>query len=357
VTDSAPTDAPQITIDLDSYRSNLRLMRTRVAPAEVMVIVKSDGYGHGLLPLVRTAVDEGIRSIGTLDVDSALELRADGFGLEYVLFAWLLAPDQDYEAAIAGGVDLGISTMLQLEQIAAAATAHGVARLHLKIDTGLHRNGADVADWPAFVSRALDLQDQGLVEVVGVWTHIAEASEDEDSAAIRRFQEAIDIAQGLGAAFEVRHLAASAAAFTRGDARFDLVRIGAFGYGIAPGDGIGPAQLGLIPVMTLSATVLYAGGGTGTVMIGSGDGISSAAAGRLSVAVGGARYDIIAVEVDRMIVADPQGALSPFDTAVLFGRGSWGELTLQEWADAIGSIGEEIVTRLSPAIRRTYLGE
>lgn len=356
-TGDTPSDGPSITVDLDAYRRNLRLMRTRVAPAEVMVIVKSDGYGHGLLPLVRVAVAEGIRSIGTLDVEAALQLRAAGYGVDNLLFAWLFAPDENYSAAIAGGVDLGISTLRQLEQIAAARNDGGIARLHLKIDTGLHRNGADVADWPTLVARALELQESGLVELVGVWTHIAEASEAEDSAAIHRFHEAIDVAQGLGAEFEFRHLAASAAAFSRGDARFDVVRIGAFGYGIAPGDGVGPAQLGLDPVMTLVAPVLSVGDGTATIAIGSGDGISSAAAGRVSVAIDGARYDIVAVEVDRTLVADPQSTIAAGAEAVLFGPGAHSEATLQEWADAIGSIGEEIVTRLSPLIPRTYLHE
>ncbi|CAN5153404.1 alanine racemase [soil metagenome] len=348
---------PHILVDLGAYRQNLRLMKTRVAPAEVMVIVKSDGYGHGLLPLVRVAIAEGIRSIGTLDIDSALELRVAGVGTENLLFTWLLAPDEDFVEAIAGGVDLGVSTLAELERIGAAAEGVGIARLHFKIDTGLHRNGADAADWPILVERAVELQSSGRVELVGVWTHIAEASDEEDSAAIRRFHEAIDVAQGLGAAFDVRHLAASAAAFARADARFDLVRIGAFGYGIAPGDGVGPAELGLVPVMTLMAPVVSVKDGSATIAIGSADGISSAAVGRISVAVNGVRYDIVAVEVDRMIVADPSGALSPSDEAVLFGPGTRGEVTLQEWADATGTIGEEIVTRLSPDIPRTYLNE
>jgi alanine racemase len=342
-------------IDLAAYRRNLATVISKVAPARVMAVIKADAYGHGLLPLGLTAVESGVGWLGALDIATALELRANGIIDEVVVFAWLLAPGDRYLDAVDAGIDLGISSVEQLEEIAVAG-ASASARIHLKIDTGLHRNGATVEDWPALVSRAVELDRDGIVDLVGVWTHIAEASDEEDSAAIRRFHEAIAVAQALGAAFEVRHLAASAAGFSRADARFDLVRIGAFSYGIAPGDGITPASLGLIPVMTLSAPVLSVGSGAAVIGVGYGDGISSAVAGAVSVAVGGARYPVTAIELDRLVLDIGEASMMQGERAFLFGTGSNGEATLQEWADALGTIGEEIVTRLSSRVPRRYIG-
>ncbi len=340
----------EASIDLVAYRRNLATIATTVAPATVMAVVKADAYGHGLLPVARAALAAGIRWFGSLDIATGLALRAGGIDDEAAILAWLFGADEDYAAAIEAGIDLGISTIAQLEQIAAAAE-NAPARLHLKIDTGLHRNGASVADWPALVSRTVELVRTGRVNLVGVFTHIAEASDDEDSLAIERFHEAIATAQSLGAAVEVRHLAASAASFARADARFDLVRVGAFGYGIAPGAGVGPRQLGLEPVMTLTAPVIATGDESSVLGIGLAHGISTAVVGAVSVALGGRLYPVTSIDAGTMTVAGP-GRLG--ENAVLFGTGVRGEQTLQEWADAMGTIGEEIVTRLTARVARVY---
>jgi alanine racemase len=154
-------------------------------------------------------------------------------------------------------------------------------------------------------------------------------------------------------------LAASAAGLARVDARFDLVRIGAFGYGISPGGGIAPSALDIVPVMTLSAPVLAVSDGLAELGIGYADGISSAAAGVLDVAINGSRYPIVAVGLDRIVVdlgSDAVGSdvVEPRDRGILFGDGSRGEATLQDWGDSLESIGEEVVTRLSPRIPRHY---
>jgi alanine racemase len=346
--------ATELLIDLGAYRQNLSLLGETIAPASIMAIVKADAYGHGVLPIARAAVGAGVKWLGSLDTGTAIQLRAAGIGPDTAIFAWHLAPDEAYRPVIDAEIDLGVSTVDQLERIAQAG-ADRVARLHLKIDTGLHRNGALVADWPALVSRALELERERLVEVYGVWTHIAEASYEEDTAAIRRFTEAIAVAEALGARFSLRHLAASAAGFAREDCRFDLVRFGAFGYGISPGDGVTAAGLGLIPVMSLSTTTLAAHDGTVIIPLGYGDGISSRVRGRVSLAVNGVLRLVDTVHSDQMTVAGdpvPVGA-----EVVLFGPGTRGEWTLQQWADSTGTIGEEIVTRLDRTIPRRYLGD
>lgn len=343
----------EVVIDLEAYRQNLTLLRDTIAPVDMMAVVKADAYGHGLLPIARAAVSTGVRWLGTLDTGTALVLRAAGIDTGTSIFAWHLSPDEDYRAVIGAAIDLGVSTIDQLDRIERAAS-NCIARLHLKIDTGLHRNGAMVADWPALVNRALELERRGLVEVYGVWTHISEASYEEDTASLGRFAEAIAVAEDLGARFSLRHLAASAAGFAREDCRFDLVRFGAFGYGISPGDGVTAAELGLVPVMSLSTATVAAPDGTVVIPLGYGDGISSRASSRVQLTVDGVHRIIDVVEVDRMSVVGDD--LVPGSEVVLFGPGTRGEWTLQQWADSTGTIGEEIVTRLGRGLPRRYLG-
>ena len=232
--------------------------------------------------------------------------------------------------------------------------------MHLKFDSGLHRAGVLPGQWSRFVSRAAELERAGLIEVAGLWTHIAEASDDDDSRAIAEFTRAVDQAAGQGINPRMLHLAASAAAYARADARFDMVRIGAFLYGIAPGGGVGPAELGLRPVMTLQTPVLSVdrdGGGTHAVIgIGGALGLLGDAAGRVSVAIRGERWQVSAVEPTRTSIDvtahNSSVAIRPGDTVTLFGDGTSGEAALQEWADAMGTIGEELVTRVSALIPR-----
>jgi alanine racemase len=346
----------EIAVDLDAYRQNLATLEATVAPAGLMAVVKGDAYGHGLIPVAQAAVEYGISWLGALDLHTGLELRSAGIGRDISIFAWLLGPDEDYRTAINAGIDLGVSTVHQLNQIADAG-ARTRARLHLKIDTGLHRNGATEAEWPALVGRALELERDGIAEVYAAWTHISEASDEDDSEAISRFEAAVTAAEGLGARFTLRHLAASAAGFLRSDSRFDLVRMGAFTFGIAPGDGIGPEQLGLIPVLTLSSHAVEGADGRIVLPIGFGDGLSSSVSGRVEVATSGGRRSIGSVSIDSVTIDSTQvDQLAVGDRVVFFGSGASGEPTLQEWADSTGTIGEEIVTRLGKHLRRSYRG-
>lgn len=346
-------------IDLGAYRQNLALLRTKVAPAELMVVVKANAYGHGMLEMAAAAVADGVIWLGSLDLTSARRLRAAGIRPGVSIFAWLLGPDENYRSAVNAGIDLGVSTLDQLRQIAHSGSAKP-ARLHLKIDTGLHRWGATPELWPQLVREAIAFEREGLVEVYAAWTHIAEASNSEDSAAIARFDAAIAVAEALGARFALRHLAASAAGFARPDARFDLVRMGAFAYGISPGDGVTAQDLGLVPVMTLKAFVtgiLRQGGRTlAVVPFGSGEGIPADVVNRVAVAIRGIRFPIVRVELDHLLVDVQHASVELGDEVILFGPGDHGELTLQAWGDSLGTIGEEIAVRVGPRVPRDYLG-
>lgn len=348
------------TVDLAAYGANIRALRRRIGPSRLMAVVKADAYGHGLLPIARVAIDQGVDLIGVLDAASGLTLRRAG--IDSQLFAWLFGADEDYAPLVRARIDLGISRRDQLDRIASVSTTDEPARVHLKIDTGLHRNGASEAEWPHLVQRTLDLAEQGLVRLDGAWTHIGEASEAEDSLAITRFRGALTVAEGLGASIPLRHLAASAAGFARQDARFDAVRIGAFTYGIAPGSGIGPVDLELRPVMTLTARVASvlrgASSSLATIDAGYLDGIPAGAANTVSAAVRGSAHPIVEVRAGSLDLSlvEHVGHVEIGDTVTFFGSGDAGEATLAQWADALGTIGEELVVRIPAEVPRVYPG-
>lgn len=336
-------------IDLAALRANTEVVRTRVAPAELLAVVKDNAYGHGLDEVTRALAGVGVRAFGALDPQTALRVRE--LAPESSVFAWLLDSGDDLAELVDAGIELGVTDLHTLER--ARADGRG-ASVHLKFDSGLSRAGVRGEQWRGFVARAAELERSGALRVVGVWTHISEASDAEDTASIARFTTAIDEAVSAGLAPSVRHLAASAASFARADARFDRVRVGAFLYGIAPGDGLGPAQLGLRPVMTLHASVSAVDGTIATIDHGGAGGLLTDVAGRVTVAIGGVRHPLIAVHETHSLVDVGVSRVSASDTATLFGSGDSGEQTLQEWADAMGTIGEELVTRVHPAIERRY---
>lgn len=348
----------EVTVDLGALERNIHRVVARIAPSTLMAVVKADAYGHGALEVARAAVGRGVTWLGVLDAETGVALRGSGIGPEIRMFAWLFSPDEDYARLVEADIDLGISHLHQLERIARSGASR-TARLHLKIDTGLHRNGSTESEWPGLVTRALELQASGIVDLYGAWTHIAEASDDEDTLAIERFEAALDVARSRGADIRVRHLAASAAGFARSDARFDLVRTGAFLYGIAPGGGVGPADIGIEPVMTLYTRVCSIerrdSGVVATVSAGWLDGVPPRAAGRVEVAIGGVLYPVASVS-STTFECDLRGSTAGVgDVVTLFGSGAAGEQSLQQWADALGTIGEEIVTRIPQRAPRRYV--
>ena len=347
----------EATIDLDALTRNIRRVVERISPAALMAVVKADAYGHGALPVAQTAVAEGVTWLGVLDAQTGLQLRQEGISRDVRMFAWLFSPEEEYASLIDADIDLGISHLHQLERVATARVSRS-ARLHLKIDTGLHRNGSTPEHWPALVTRALELQAAGHVEVYGVWTHIGEASEAEDSLAIARFDTAIRVAEALGADIRVRHLAASAAGYARADARFDLVRTGAFLYGIAPGDAVGPAEIGIEPVMTLTSRVtrVTTDGPRMRAVIAGGwlDGIPANAGNLVNVAIAGRRHSLTSVTATETECDTHGHPVQVGDVVTFFGSGVSGEEDLQQWADALGTIGEEIVVRIPRLVPRRY---
>src|SRR3546814_2232048 len=194
----------------------------------------------------------------------------------------MLESTDDLHAAVEADLDLGVGDDLLLEDLAALGPPPPCSlppRVHLKIDTGLHRNGIRPEQWPDAVGRAAELERAGVLGVEGVWSHIAEASDVEDDAARALFLHARQTAIDAGVSPRYAHLAASAAGFTRPEFREDLVRIGAFAYGIRPAGGPDEDALGIVPIGSLRAELIGTDGAHAVVGIGSLDGVPSARTG------------------------------------------------------------------------------
>jgi alanine racemase len=370
----------RVVIDTGAYRRNLAVLSARLDPAQLMAVVKDDAYGHGAPQMVRVARECGVSAFAVLDITTGVSLRASGVLGDAIAFAWLFDAADDFAAAIEHEIDLGVSNVEVLDAIAAATSfaensGHDAlrlpARVHLKIDSGLHRNGAAPHEWAALIRRAKHWQDEGCIEVVGVWTHIGEASAEDDDASRNVFESAVDQSRGVGLKPTLRHLAASAASFERADFRYDLARVGGFTYGIGPGSGIGPADLGLEAVMSAHASVVQVddvdGQSVAVLDCGYLDGLPAwrlASVGSneklpktgYDVVIAGVRCPVLSVDADTMTVAlrDTVSPVQVGDEAVVFGSHLRGEPVLQEWADALGTVGEEIVVRVGLRAEREY---
>ncbi|GAB3557488.1 alanine racemase [Spelaeicoccus albus] len=363
-------------IDLDAVAANVRCLSAAIGPAQLMAVVKANGYGHGMVEIARAATGAGAPWLGVAELDEALVLRAAGIS-EPILF-WLHTPGEDFGAAIDARVDIGISTLEALDGVRAAAAAAGTpARVHVKIDTGLGRNGATAKQWGPLIDAVRAAEKYGLVEVVGVFSHLACADEPEHPSIDAQnvaFVDAVNEAGARGVRFEIQHLANTPGVFASPALHYDMVRAGLGLYGLSPFEGRTAGDLGLVPALRLVSPIsnvkrVPAGHGVSygltyrcerettlaLVAGGYGDGIPRTASNRAEVSVHGVRYRIVGrVAMDQFVIDVGDDDVHIGDEAVLIGSGP-GEPTAEDWARATDTINYEVVTRLSARIDRRYV--
>lgn len=356
----------EVRIDPAAITANTELLRHRVPTAHAMAIVKADGYGHGAVTVARAALEGGADHLGVADLEEAFELRAAG--IDAPLLAWLLDPAFDAAGAADAGIMLGISSRDQLAR--AAASAHRVA-LHVKVDTGLSRNGVTESEWAPFLDELAAAQRTGAVELRGVFSHLSNTSPDDDRAQIVAFERFLDAVRSVGLEPGIRHLATSAGALDHPAARYDMVRNGIAIYGIAPERHL-RGTMPLRPAMRLSARVVgvkRVPAGTGVsygylhrtaapttlalVPLGYADGAPRSALGA-PVLIGGVIRPVVGrIAMDQLVVDVGDAAVAVGDEAVLWGDPTAGEPSIDDWADAAGTIPYELITGLGRRVRRT----
>lgn len=368
---------PEVVIDLEAVRHNVRLLRRVASPASVMVVVKADAYGHGMVPIARAACEAGSDWLGVATDHEALALRAAGYSGP--LLCWLGPVSDTVREAVGAGIDITAYSLEELDAIADLAGA-SPARVQLKLDTGMSRGGCPIEDWPALLQRARELEVAGRLVVTGIWSHLACADTPEHDAndvQEAAFRRGLEVAAAVGLRPEVRHLANSAGTLLRTSTHFDLVRVGLATYGLDPAVGSTPPELAaaLRPAMTVRAPLILtkevpAGAAVsyghtwvapaqtnlGLVSIGYADGVPRHVDGRVEVLVDGERRPVRGRICMDQFVIDLDGTRPQVGTpVVLWGPGGAGEPTAQDWAENAHTITNELVTRLGGRLVRRHV--
>ena len=369
VSDRASETGARLDVDLAAVASNTRLFAARTAGA-VMAVVKADGFGHGAVDVARTALASGATSLGVTSIEEGLRLREAG--LRAPVLSWLNPVDADFGAALRGDLDLAIPGRPHLEAVVRQATALRMpARVHLHLDTGMARDGAEPAAWPGLCRAARLAERAGLIRVVGLMGHLgcADVPTDPCNATGRtRFAWGLEVARSAGLRPRTRHLAATSATLTDPRTHHDLCRIGAGLVGIDPS-----GTVRLRPAMTLTAPVVSVRrvrAGTnvgyghtwtaprvthlGLLPLGYADGLPRTASGRAEVLVRGRRRPVVGlISMDQVVVDLGDDALEPGETVTVFGPGDAGEPTVANWAAWAGTIEHEIVTGVGARVHRS----
>lgn len=362
-------------VDLGAMRHNVATAVAEVSPSAVWAVVKANGYGHGAVPAARAALGGGAAGLAVALVQEGVELREAGIGSPILVLSE--QPPDELPAAVAHRLDLTVYSAAQVQQIAAAG---GVDHpVHLKVDTGMHRVGAEPGSVLA-VAQAID--GSPATRLAGVFTHLAVADEPDDPYTARQLDEFDNVLAGLAEAGlrpPLVHAANSAGGFAHAGARRSLVRLGIAAYGISPGSGVDhvPALGTLQPALSLHARVSHVqrlaagerlsyglrhrfGSDTtvATLPLGYADGVPR----RLhsvggEVLLGGRRRPIVGVvTMDQLMVDCGDDRVEVGDAAVLIGTQGGLTIRAEDWAERLGTIGYEVVCGISARIERRYIG-
>ena len=375
----------EVLIDLGAIRENIKYLMVK-SGKPALAVVKADGYGHGLLPVAKSALSAGASWLGVALLEEARALRQGGINAPII--AWLTPITDDFASAISEGIDIAIPSLAHLEAITSAARSLGkCARIHLEVDTGMSRGGA-LNEWSELVSSAKAYQDSGLIKVIGIWSHFARADEaghEFNNKQLENFKSAVAEAKSVGITPEVIHLSNSAAAINDADSHFDLLRLGIAIYGLSPDfSHMGSSEkLNLKPAMSIRARIhlvkdIPAGsqvgyGGSaitkvdtklGVIAMGYSDGIPRNANSEAGVLVGNKRAPIIGrVSMDQFVVdLGRDSSAKAGDWAYIIGSNpsdsytSASSYTADSWASASATINYEIVTRIAARVKRIYQG-
>ncbi|MGI6795691.1 alanine racemase [Gordonia sihwensis] len=369
------------TVDLDAIAHNVGVLRER-SGSDVIAVVKADGYAHGAVAVGRTAIGAGAIALGVAQISEARALRAAG--IDGHLIAWLHTAEADFAGAIADGIDIAVSSPRQLELVLAQARRLGrTATVTVKLDTGLARSGVSPEEWAQTADAVAAACAEGAISLHGVMCHLAFGDVPDhplNSQQAQRVDDAVADLRARGVRPQLVHIANSPAALTRPDLARDAVRPGLSIYGYSPVPDIG--DFGLIPAMTLETRIslvkrIPAGQGVsynhtwvapadtvlGVVPAGYADGVPRLLSGRFGVHVNGRIFPNVGrVCMDQLVIdlGPDGGGVAEGDRAVLFGpAGAAGGApvpTATDWADTIGTIDYEIISRIGSRAVRRYVG-
>ena len=361
-------------VDLDAVTHNVRALKGRVGErTRLLAIVKSNAYGHGALPVARTALAAGADWLGVNMCDEGVQLRQSG--IEAPILTVGHTPVWQAETVVKHRLTPTVNTIELAEALNAHASPSNPLPVHVKVDTGLSRFGMMPDEITPFVLR---LQEMSGLHFQGLFTHFASADSADKASARRQLQVYLDTLARLSAAgivVELRHVAASGAALDMPETHLDMVRCGITVYGLYPSDEV-DRSLSLHPALSLRSRVarlrmLPAGTGVGygatyvadrpvlaaLVPIGYADGVKRSYSNRGHVLVRGRRAPVVGrVSMDQLVVdVTAITGVAEGDEVTLIGRQGDAEITCDEMAEIMGTINYEVVVGLAPRLPRLYL--
>jgi alanine racemase len=377
-TSLTPSANAEAVVDLAAIEHNVRVLREHAGSSQVMAVVKADGYGHGATQVARAALAAGAAEIGVATIDEALALRRDG--ITAPVLAWLHPPGTDFAPALQSDVEVALSSTRQLQELLTAVKLTGVtANITVKVDTGLNRNGVSAAEYPSMLTALRRAAADEAIRLRGIMSHLVYGDDPDNPVndlQARRLTDMRNQARNQGVHFEIAHLSNSPSAMARPDLGYDMIRPGIAVYGLSPIPERG--NMGLRPAMTLKCPVALVrsvrpGDGVSyghtwiadhdttlaLLPLGYADGVFRTLSGRMNVLINGRlRPNVGRICMDQFVVdlGPDAGDVSEGDEAILFGPGTDGEPTAQDWADVLDTIHYEVVTSPRGRVVRTYLG-
>lgn len=349
----------EIRINLSALHHNLKVIRNWLSEGtQVLAVVKANAYGHGAVPVLQAALEEGYTAAAVARVDEGMELRRAGFTCPIYILG--LPLEEDMRCAVEGNLILPVDDTVDLDKYEAIAAAAGkVMDVMIAVDTGMNRIGVHPADVPALWEKLGGLPH---LHIRGTFTHMATADHKEKDAALAqldRFDEALSH-MNITDDFVIS-AANSAGVVDIPRSWHNLARPGMILYGLQPSD-VMTHTLPLRYVMSLVSHVTHVQllrkgeaigyGGTyvaeedmmtATIPIGYADGYPRVLSNRGSVLIGGKRRPIVGrICMDQLMVAVDE-TVAPGDEAVLLGRQGDEEIVVEELAKAVGTIPHEIL--------------
>ncbi len=376
-----PGTVSWLEIDVGALAGNVRAFAGRLGGARLAAVVKSDAYGHGVAVVAPAALRAGASWLAVWGANEGIPLRAL-VGPDVPILCLGHTPSQDFEEAVASDLRLTLYDPSAIPALARAARALGrTARVHVKLETGTHRQGIE-AEEAELLARTAAAERGVLLE--GISTHFADIEDTTDhgyaESQLAIFTEGVDRVAAAGVRPTVRHTACSAAAILFPKTHFDLARVGIGLYGLWPSRETlvsarerGLGGFSLSPVMTWKALVAQvkdvpAGGYIGygrtwraprrtriaVIPVGYFEGYARSLSSRAHVLVRGRRAPVlgrVCMNMFMVDVTDVPGA-SAGDVAVLLGRDGDEEVTAEALAGWAGTIHYEITTRVNPLLPR-----
>jgi alanine racemase len=361
-------------IDLNAIASNVAALRAGAGGADLMAVVKADGYGHGMIPAAQAALAGGADWLAVALVEEGEALRAAGITVP------VLVMTEPPSTAIAAMIDADLTPTVYSGAFvdALAGYARDIGRpvsVHCKLDTGMRRVGVPDAEWESALTR---LRDEPALRLAGLWSHFAVADEPDHpfiAEQRERFARGLALAGELGATPDVVHLANSAATLSLPDTHYDVVRPGLSVYGLEPapglaaGRGLRPAmrwcsRLGLVKRLAAGEAVSYGlrwraphETTTGTVPAGYADGVTRALSNTGEVVCRGQRVPIVGtVCMDQFMVDLGEADAEAGDEVVLLGDQGAAAVTADDWAAWLATINYEVVCGVGRRVPRVYVG-